>query len=117
MKKSLSTLILVSIVAMFVLPIAIPVCAATTSEGLITEPIQVVEFIKKIGTWFVTILLAVAGILIALAAWTFLTAGGNPDSVTKARQMLVFALVGVAVAVLAAGLPYLIENFIKDAAQ
>ena len=110
MKKSLSTLILVSIVVMFVLPIAMPVCA---DEGLITEPNQVVGFIEKVGDWFFAILMAVAGVLIILAGWTFLTAGGNPDSVVKARQMLVFALVGVAVAVLAKGLPYLIKNFLE----
>jgi len=113
MKKSLSTLILISIVVMFILPIMTPVYA-TTTQGLITQPGQVVGFINKVGDWFFTILMAVAGVFIILAAWTFLTAGGNPDNVTKARQMLIYAAVGIAVGVLAKGIPYLIENFLKQ---
>jgi FtsH-binding integral membrane protein len=58
--------------------------------------------------------MTVAAIFILVSAWTFLTAGGNPDSITKARQMLIYALVGVVVAVLAKGLPILIQSILES---
>lgn len=114
MKKSLSTLILVSVISLFVLPFIMPVSAQTVAPTIIESPDEAVTLLETITNWFFTILMAVAVIMLILAAWTFLTAGGNPDSVTKARQMLVFALIGVAVAILAKGLPALIQALLES---
>ena len=54
----------------------------------------------------------IAILFIILSAWYFLTAAGNPEAIAKARQMLIYALIGIAVALLAAGLPKLIEGLI-----
>jgi len=112
MKKSLSTLILVSIISLFFLPAMMPVLAQETAPTILQTPGEAVTLIETLTNWLFTILMAVAVIFIIMAAWTFLTAGGNPDSVTKARQMLIYALVGVAVAILARGLPIMIETLL-----
>jgi FtsH-binding integral membrane protein len=109
MKKILSTLTLISLVAIFMFPALISVSAAP-GDPIVTSPDQVTDMIKSLTVWFAEIVLAIAIVFILISAWTFLTAGGNPENVTKARQMLVYALVGIAVAILAWGLPTLVEN-------
>lgn len=114
MKKSLSTLILISLISLFMLPAIISVIAQGT--GIITSVEQLDTLVQKIVNWFSGFVLVVAVLFILLAAWTFLTAGGNPDSVAKARQMLIYALVGIAVAVLAWGMVPLITNILSPTA-
>ena len=48
--------------------------------------------------------LVIAVIFIILSAYIFITAGGAPDKVTKARLYLIYALVGLAVALVVRGL-------------
>jgi len=114
MKKNLSRLILVSsLIALFVLPSVIFVSAQGEEVSeLLSSPDEVVTLIETLTNWFFTILLAIAVIFIILAAWTFLTAGGNPESVTKARQMLIYALIGIAVAILAKSMPAIIKSIL-----
>jgi hypothetical protein len=117
MKKSLSTLILVSIISLCFLPFAVPVLADyefQETEPIIEDGQGALDLLLVITNWLFSILMAVAVIFIIMAAWTFLTAGGNPDSITKARQMLIYALVGVGVAVLARGLPILIASLMAS---
>jgi len=114
MKKSLSTLVLTSIISLFFLSVMMPVLAVDPAPTIIQSPDEAVTLLETITDWFFTILMVVAVIFIILAAWTFLTAGGNPDSVTRARQMLVYALIGVAVAVLAKGLPILVQTLLES---
>ncbi len=60
-----------------------------------------IDKILTIGDWIFTALLVVAILVILLAAWGFLTAGGDPEKVKKSRDYLIYALVGIAVAFLA----------------
>ena len=110
MKKSLSTLILISLVSLFMLPAIIPVMAQGTA--IISDVAQLENLIQKIVNWFSWFVLTVAVLFLLVAAWTFLTAGGNPESVAKARQMLIYALIGIAVAVLAWGMVPLITSIL-----
>ena len=64
---------------------------------------------KKIGDTAGMIVMGLSVIMIMYAAFLFLTAGGVPDNLTKARNTLIFALVGVAVAILAFALPNVIS--------
>ena len=108
MKKSLSTLILISLVSLFMLPAIMPVMAQGTA--IIEDMDDLDALIEKIVDWFSWFVLTVAVLFLLVAAWTFLTAGGNPESVAKARQMLIYALIGIAVAVLAWGMVDLITS-------
>jgi len=108
MKKSLSTLILISLVSFFMLPAIMPVVAQTSTP--IKSLADFDALVMKIVTWFSGFVLLMAVLFILVAAWTFLTAGGNPESVAKARQMLIYALIGIAVAVLAWGMKDFVVN-------
>lgn len=62
-----------------------------------------------------TLILAVAVIMILFAAFRFLTAGGDAEKITVARNTLIYALVGVAVATFAFVLPGLVSNLLRGA--
>ena len=78
----------------------------TTVAGL-------VKVIERIGGYLSTIIFSLAIIFILVSAFQFLTAAGNPEKITSARQVLIYALVAVAVAVIAWGLPKLIQSIIE----
>ena len=70
----------------------------------ITDAGDLITLINRIGNWIFAALLALAAIFLIVAGWLFVTAGGNVESTTKARQMLVNALIGVAIGLGAKGL-------------
>ena len=65
---------------------------------------DVIDIINGIGNWIFAILMAVAGVMLILAGFFWVTAGGDPQNVTKARQMLTNAVIGLVIALLARGL-------------
>lgn len=60
-----------------------------------------IDRVLTVGDYIFVAILVVAILLILIAAWGFLTAAGNPDKVTSARNTLIYAMIGVAVAFLA----------------
>jgi len=56
--------------------------------------------------------LAIATFFIALSAFYFITAGQNPDKVQKARNFLIWAVVGLVVASLARVIPAIVRGII-----
>jgi len=99
MKQVLSAIILAGILA----PAAI-VLAQPTAPTLIGGGQDLIDLINKIGNWVFALVLAVAAVFLIVAGFMFVTAGGNPENVNKARGMLINALIGVAVALGARGL-------------
>jgi len=65
-----------------------------------------------IANWLGGIILGIAVIMIIYAAFTFLTAGGSEEKLTTARNTLIYALVGVIVALLAFALPAVVRTFL-----
>lgn len=54
----------------------------------------------------------VAAIMIIYAAFVYLTAGGEPEKVSKASHMLLYAVVAMAVALLAGILPGFVKSIV-----
>lgn len=69
--------------------------------------------ISTIATWLLGIGTVLATIVVLWAALLFMTSGGNPARVTQARQTLWYAIIGLAVLMLASGVALLIQNFLK----
>ncbi len=69
--------------------------------------------LSSVLNWLFTILIAFAGIMIVVAAFYFVTASGNPETVAKARQFIIYALIGVLVALLARGMIFLVSRMIS----
>lgn len=68
--------------------------------------------IKFVTNLLFVIVLVIATLFIALAAFYFLTAGAKPDKVEKARNFLIFAIVGLVVASVAKVVPAIVRGFI-----
>jgi len=86
-----------------------------TDSGLPTIPepqpwtIQdVFDFLNTAVNWFFAFIMIVAVIMILVAAFYYLTARGNSKKVQTASNLLMYALIGVGVALLAKTLIYLV---------
>jgi len=66
--------------------------------------VDLLAALDTLTNWLFTLLLIVAVIFLIIAAYNFVTAQGDSDKVTKARNFVLYALIGVAVAVAAKAL-------------
>ena len=72
--------------------------------------VDIFDALENLTNWLFTLLLIIAVIFLIIAAFTFVTASGDPDKVGKARNFVLYALIGVAVAVAARGLVALVQT-------
>ena len=111
MKKVLTTLALAGILALPAVGLAQEI-PPETAPTVITTATGMIDLIERIGNWVFAFLLVVAGIFLIYAGFLWVTAGGNPENVTKARTMLINALIGIAIALLARGLVLVVRGII-----
>ncbi|MBI4919872.1 hypothetical protein HY838_01100 [Candidatus Azambacteria bacterium] len=69
--------------------------------------------INRIAVWLLEIGTIIATIVILWAAIIFMTSGGNKERVTKARQMLWYAIIGIVILLVATGLTSVIQKFLS----
>ncbi|MGB9681333.1 MAG: hypothetical protein ACPLXL_02205 [Minisyncoccia bacterium] len=62
--------------------------------------------------WFFNIVIILCIIFIIYAGFTYVTSGGDPGKTKKALQILIYALIGLAVAILAKALINLVSHFL-----
>lgn len=85
---------------------------AQVPGAIITSPTQISNIISAILNWISGIVFTISLIMLLYAAILFLTAGASETIHTKAKSVLIYAIVGVAVAVLAYSIkPFLITFF------
>ncbi len=60
-----------------------------------------IDKILTVGDWIFNALLVIGIIVILLAGFAFLTGGGDPDKIKKARDSLMYALIGIGIGFLA----------------
>lgn len=53
-------------------------------------------------------------IMVLVGAFQILTAGGNPEKVTKGRKTILYAVVGYAIVLLAQGLVFIIKEILGE---
>ena len=68
---------------------------------IITSPVQIAQLIQKVLNFVGAIVLVIALIMLLWAAILYLTAGGSEERVGRAKSYLIYAIVGIVVAVLA----------------
>ncbi len=64
-----------------------------------------------VGNWLFGILLLLAVIFIIVAAFLYLTSGGNEEKTKKARDYIIYAVIAIAVAIVAKGVIALVGSF------
>ena len=70
------------------------------------------DVLKGVIRWIYIIFFVIAVMFIIFAAFSYLTAGGDPEQVSKAKSRIIYAAVAIAVALLAVGFEVIIRNFL-----
>lgn len=81
------------------------------NPGEIDTVDDVLNVIDRITNWMFTIFMAVAVIMILIAAFKYLTSGGG-EEVAKAHKMILYAVVAIAVAILAKGIVNVVKSIV-----
>ena len=105
--------------------------AAVTSTGESFDPVDertlpelpantpkdfgsLIGVIVEISRWMFGILMALSIVFILYAAFLYVISQGNEDRIKMAKTILIYAVVGLVVAVLAGGVSVVIQDFIAD---
>jgi len=108
MKKTLSILILLSLI--------LPIRVLAVEPIVIENPLESESFEELLNTivtfisWIATI--AIAPIMIMIAAFFLLTAGGDPKRVDTARRIILWTVIGLAIILFAKGLISVLKQII-----
>jgi low temperature requirement protein LtrA len=84
----------------------------TAPEVTMDSPIAVVTLILN---WFFGFVVIIAAIMIIAAGFIYVTSSGNAEKVKTAMNTLIYALIGLAVAILAKGLVFMVCKFLMPA--
>jgi len=90
-------------------------CPDARAGGVTSEDAVccVLNLIKTVGDWIFAGVLVLASIFFILGAFQFVTAGGSPEAVSSARNKIIYAVIGVALAFLAQGLVNVIGGIVS----
>ncbi|MBI2515040.1 hypothetical protein HYV91_02555 [Candidatus Wolfebacteria bacterium] len=78
----------------------------------IDRPEKVFLVLKKILQWTYTIFFIMAVYFLLLAAFTYLSASGNPEKIKAASSQLLWGMVAIAVALISVGAAAIIRGFL-----
>jgi len=128
MRKILSTLVLISLLVVPVVASAqvadscrlrhdlTDLDAACTSGRTVNETITkawgmccMLDAVYTATDWVFSGLMIITGLFVGLGGFTIATAGGDPSKVSTGRNYILYALAGLAVALLAKALPSIVE--------
>ncbi|HEX9721727.1 MAG TPA: hypothetical protein VGA53_00505 [Candidatus Paceibacterota bacterium] len=73
---------------------------------------EAVNLIINLTNWLFVGFMLLAVIILVLAGWQFITSGGDPQNVAKARSKLLWAFVAIAIAVMARGVPIVVKSIL-----
>ena len=91
-----------------------PGYGTTATPTTVTTLTGVMAIILGFARWMYIILLVITVIFILLAAFGYLTAGGDAEKLNAAKNRIIYAAVAVAVAVLAWGFTAIITSLISN---
>jgi hypothetical protein len=74
---------------------------------------DVVGIFENITNWLFTGLLLISVIMLVVAGYKYMFSGGSEENTSSAKNMIIYASVGLAVAMLAKGVPTLVSSIIS----
>jgi hypothetical protein len=83
----------------------------------ITSVSGVQSFICGLTLWMFWGLIVFSIVMVLVAAFKYLRSGGEPAAVSSAGKTLLYAGIAIAVAVIAAGFPYIVFSFVGAGAS
>jgi len=91
----------VAMTGLALFPLLALAVGSVPSTELLTTPQQIGTLLTNIMNWVAGIVMVIALIMLLWAAILFLTAGASETAHGKAKNVLIYAIVGIAVAILA----------------
>jgi len=82
------------------------------AAGEIDSVDKILKVVDNLTNWMFTAFIAAAVIMVLLAAFTYLRAGGGEET-AKAHKMLLYSAVAIAVAILAKGIVNVVKSIVK----
>ena len=73
---------------------------------------EILRIIEAIGDWIFGAFILVAIIFIILALFDFISGGGDPAKISSARHKLIYAVIGVGLALIAGGIDDVLRNIL-----
>ena len=73
---------------------------------------EILQIITTIGNWIFAIFMAISVIFILWGAFEFVTGGGDPEKVSSAKKRLLYAAIGIALALVANGVDDILRNIL-----
>jgi len=94
--------------------------AVSLAQGLPNQPegkttltdSEVFGYITKITGWMQGIFFLIAVIFIIYAAFVYLTSAGNEEKIKKAKSIIIYAIVAIAIALLATAVKPFVSGFL-----
>jgi len=80
---------------------------------IITSPTEISDLVQRILNWVGGIVMTISLIVLLWAAILFLTAGASETAHSKAKNVLIYAIVGIAVAILAFSIQPLLTTILR----
>lgn len=119
MKYLILTLLLVS--ALPALALAAPGDVSNPqlqlTDTLTDGPNAVLDIINRLIDWAFTLILVFAVAMVLLAAYKYLTAGGDEEKIQSAHGALKWVVVAIGVALLSGGIRFLVESLVLPEEQ
>ena len=104
-------------ISLLSLVLAAPAFAALPTEVnlddvKITKFADIINLADKLINYLFTALIVTAIVFIIISGFNWLSSGGDPTKTEKARNMLLYALIAIAIGALAKGLVYMVANLL-----
>ena len=125
MKKALLPILAITMFMLILSPLTMAANNGDISGSSATPPVNIPEFstglniwklLDKALNWFFNFAVIIAALFIIYSGWLYVTAGGDEEKAKKGLNTLIYALIGVGIALLAKGLVYVIGQFVAGQA-
>ena len=88
-----------------------------TPESPIKTSGGLLDTIASIVKWVYIVFFIVAVLFILIAAFNYLTGGGQPEKIKLAHTQLMYALIAIAIALMSVGAVTIIKNFLSPTSE
>jgi heme/copper-type cytochrome/quinol oxidase subunit 2 len=81
--------------------------------GPVQSPEEAISLLRQVLVWLATIFWILAVIFIFWSAFNYLTARGDQEKADKAKKMLWYAIVAIAIGLMAYAIPTFVDRFLR----
>ena len=84
------------------------------SESPIKSIADILKVLNNIVKWMYMFFFAVAVLFILMAAYGYLTAQGNPETIQKVNKQILYAVIAIVIAIVSVGFDVIIRRFLEQ---